>query len=246
MKALLPFLLLVLIHHFFLTPLVRKKLFLYIGLTFALLILFGVWCFSSASKPDGPLPPPPGRPSEMVLPPPPPDGRGPGPRGDRGPLRPEFMKLIMGVRLIGVDLGVFFCVESKRKERRMRELQAENQEMKAAISAQVASDPGLHFKADYHTISVDVRKIVCVESMSEYVKIFLVDTEDPIIVLYSLKRLVEQLPGDRFMRIHRSYIISLGHIAEASRTSVRLDNGRTLPVGEMYRPAFSEYLASCK
>ena len=246
MKALLPFLLLVLIHHFFLTPLVRKKLFLYIGLTLALLILFGVWCFSSASKPDGPPPPPPGRPSEMVSPPPPPDGREPGPWGDRGPLRPEFMKLIMGVLLIGVDLGVFFFVESKRKEHRMRELQAENQEMKAALSAQVASDPILHFKADYRTISVDVRKIVCVESMSEYVKIFLVDTEDPIIVLYSLKRLVEQLPGDRFMRIHRSYIISLGHIAEASRTSVRLDNGRTLPVGEMYRPAFSEYLASCK
>ena len=47
------------------------------------------------------------------------------------------------------------------------------------------------------------------------------------------------------MRIHRSYIVALGHIAEASRTSVRLDNGKTLPVGESYRPAFAEYLASC-
>ena len=39
-------------------------------------------------------------------------------------------------------------------------------------------------------------------------------------------------------------IISLEHIAEASRTSVRLDNGKTLPVGELYRPAFAEYLAT--
>ena len=117
-------------------------------------------------------------------------------------------------------------------------------EMQAALQAREA-DPILHFKADYRTISIDVRKIVYVESMSEYVKIFLVDAEEPVIVLYSLKRLVEQLPKDRFMRIHRSYIISLDHVAEASRTSVRLDNGRSLPVGELYRPAFSEYLASC-
>ncbi len=36
------------------------------------------------------------------------------------------MKLIMGVLLLGVDLGAFFYVESSRKERRMKELQAEN------------------------------------------------------------------------------------------------------------------------
>ena len=117
-------------------------------------------------------------------------------------------------------------------------------EMQAALEAREA-DPILHFKADYRTISIDVRKIIYVESMSEYVKVFLVDSEAPVVILYSLKNLIEQLPADRFMRIHRSYIIALGHIAEASRTSVRLDNGKTLPVGELYRPAFSAYLASC-
>ena len=117
-------------------------------------------------------------------------------------------------------------------------------EMQAALEAR-EMDPVLHFKADYRTLSIDVRKILYVESMSEYVKIFLVDAEAPVVVLYSLKNLIEQLPADRFMRIHRSYIIALGHIAEASRTSVRLDNGKTLPVGELYRPAFGAYLASC-
>ena len=116
--------------------------------------------------------------------------------------------------------------------------------MQAALEAREAA-PILHFKADYRTISIDVRKIVYVESMSEYVKIYLEDAEEPVVVLYSLKNLIEQLPADRFMRIHRSYIIALGHIAEASRTSVRLDNGKTLPVGELYRPEFGAYLASC-
>ena len=118
-------------------------------------------------------------------------------------------------------------------------------EMQAALSAQTA-DSILHFKADYRTVNVEVRKIVYVEGWSEYIKIHLADTEAPVIVLYSLKHLIEQLPDGQFMRIHRSYIIALGHIAEASRTSVRLDNGTTLPVGEIYRPAFVEYLRKCR
>ena len=120
----------------------------------------------------------------------------------------------------------------------------EHFEMKAALVAQ-EEDPILRFKADYRTINIDARKIIYVESMSEYVKLFLDDAEVPVIVLYSMKRLVEELPSGHFMRIHRSYIVSLRHISEASRTSVKLDNGVTLPVGEIFRPAFAEYLESC-
>lgn len=119
----------------------------------------------------------------------------------------------------------------------------EQLEMKAALAGKEA-DAILHVKADYRTVSIDTRKIVYVESWSEYIKIHLVDEEAPVIALYSLKNLIEQLPKERFMRIHRSYIIALGFVAEASRTRVRLRNGVTLPVGEQYRPAFGAYLAS--
>jgi two-component system LytT family response regulator len=121
----------------------------------------------------------------------------------------------------------------------------EHLRMKEALSAR-ETGPVLHFKADYKTISIDAGKIVYVEGMSEYIRIFLSDQQSPVIVLYSLKHLMKLLPANRFMRIHRSYIIALSHIAEASRTSVRLDNGKTLPVGELYRPAFAGYLSSCQ
>jgi DNA-binding LytR/AlgR family response regulator len=119
----------------------------------------------------------------------------------------------------------------------------EQLEMKAALAGKEV-DAILHVKADYRTVSVDTRKIVYIESWSEYIKIHLVDEEAPVIALYSLKNLIDQLPKGRFMRIHRSYIIALGFVAEASRTRVRLRNGVTLPVGEQYRPAFGAYLAS--
>ena len=119
----------------------------------------------------------------------------------------------------------------------------EQLEMKAALAGKEA-DAILHVKADYRTVSVDTRKIVYIESWSEYIKIHLVDEEAPVIALYSLKNLIDQLPKGRFMRIHHSYIIALGFVAEASRTRVRLRNGVTLPVGEQYRPAFGKYLDS--
>lgn len=113
MKTLFPFILLVLIHHFFLAPLIRKKLPLYVGLTVALFVLFGVWCFSPISRPAG-APPFPREPEFFDKPRP------------RGLMSPETSRLIMGILLVGVDLGVFFYIESRRKERRMKELEAEN------------------------------------------------------------------------------------------------------------------------
>ena len=119
----------------------------------------------------------------------------------------------------------------------------EHLEMKMAL-ATAKEDTVLHFKADYRTVSIDISKIIYVECMSEYIKIYLDDSEMPVIVHYSLRHLMEQLPQERFMRIHRSYIISLDRIADASHTNVRLDNGKSLPVGEVFRPAFSSHLAS--
>lgn len=148
---------------------------------------------------------------------------------------------VEGFRVNAVDylLKPFSFKEFETSCRKLRE----QLEMKAAFEGKEA-DAILHVKADYRTVSVDTRKIVYIESWSEYIKIHLVDEEAPVIALYSLKNLIDQLPKGRFMRIHRSYIIALGFVAEASRTRVRLRNGVTLPVGEQYRPAFGAYLAS--
>ena len=93
----------------------------------------------------------------------------------------------------------------------------------------------LTFKVDYKTVRVEPARIRYVEGMSEYLKIWLRDEPAPLVVLYRLKRLAEQLPQDRFYRIHRSFLVNLSDIREYSRTSVTLDGGPTLPVGDLYR-----------
>ena len=101
----------------------------------------------------------------------------------------------------------------------------------------------LTFKVDYKTVRVEPARIRYVESMSEYLKIWLRDEPAPLMVLYSLKRLAEELPQDRFLRIHRSYLVNLSVIREYTRTSVTLDDGPTLPVGDLYRPALAAVLS---
>ena len=101
----------------------------------------------------------------------------------------------------------------------------------------------LTFKVDYKTVRVEPARIRYVESMSEYLKIWLRDEPAPLVVLYSLKRLAEQLPEDRFLRIHRSYLVNLSEIREYNRTTVTLEGGPTLPVGDLYRPALAAVLS---
>ncbi|MBQ9309443.1 MAG: response regulator transcription factor [Bacteroidales bacterium] len=111
-------------------------------------------------------------------------------------------------------------------------------ELMRAAETLAHQDDSISFKTDYKTVRVPVSDICYIESMSEYVKIFLYSQDTPLVVLYSLKRLAEQLPANQFARIHRSYIVALWQVREISRNSVTLNNGLTLPIGEIYREDF--------
>ena len=185
MKTLLPFLLLVLIHHFLLAPLIRKKFPLYIGLTVALLVLFGAWALRSGNPPQGP-PPEPWQ-SEMA-PPPPPDAGNPGPEPERGnrPLKPEWMKVVIGILLVGVDLGVFFFVESRRRERRMKELEAENTRQRLeSLRYQINPHFLMNTLNNIHSlVDIDPGKAKeSIEEFSKMMRILLYEGESPTIPL---------------------------------------------------------------
>lgn len=185
MKALLPFLILVLIHHFLLAPLIRRKLPLYVGLTAALLVLYGVWCFSPASRPSW-APPFPGETEMMPPPPPDADGRGPGNPGRRGPMGPEVSRLIIGILLIGADLGVYSYIDSRRKERRMKELEAENTKQQLeALRYQINPHFLMNTLNNIHAL-VDIdpeRAKDSIEEFSKMMRILLYEGDAPTIPL---------------------------------------------------------------
>ena len=103
-------------------------------------------------------------------------------------------------------------------------------------------DEALFLKTDYKVVRVNISDIKYVEGMSEYLKIYLNDRK-PWVVLLSMKKLEERLPH-YFMRIHRSYIVNLKYIQEVNKNRVILDADTYLPIGDLYRTAFNEYIDS--
>lgn len=141
------------------------------------------------------------------------------------------------VNAAGYLLKPFSFEEFSRTAER---LQKRLEEQKAARAAARATDH-IFFKTDYKNVRVDFKDIVWIESMSEYIKIHL-EGQAPLIILYSLRKLEEQLPSDRFCRVHRSYIVSLPHVREAGSNSLTLTDGKTVPVSDSYRQSLREAL----
>ena len=116
-------------------------------------------------------------------------------------------------------------------------------------SAQPAVEQGeevcrdcLYVKSDYRMLRVPISSIKYIESMSEYVRIFVDDNPKPIVSLLSMKKIEECLPAGDFMRVHRSYLINLNKVKEVSKMRLVYDGGVYVPIGEMYKDAFFEYI----
>ena len=128
-------------------------------------------------------------------------------------------------------------------QRAANKVKARYDQQNTAVIAQDEEDT-LFLKTDYKVIRIDVKDIRYVQSMSEYLKIFLEGRAKPVIVLLSMKKMEERLPENQFMRIHRGYIINLKKIQEVNKNRVIMDEETYLPIGDNYKEAFNSYLES--
>ena len=103
------------------------------------------------------------------------------------------------------------------------------------------NDDTIFLKTDYRIVKVAISDIRYVEAMSEYLKVWMEGDTKPIITLLSMKKMEERLPQN-FMRIHRSYIINLTKIQEVNKNRVIMDRDTYLPIGDMYKETFQNYL----
>lgn len=99
----------------------------------------------------------------------------------------------------------------------------------------------LFIKSEYRVIRINFKDIKYIESNREYVKIFL-DGSEPITTLMSIKKLEETLPGNMFMRVHRSFIVNLDKITVVERNRIIFDNKVYIPISENYGEKFQEYM----
>lgn len=118
----------------------------------------------------------------------------------------------------------------------------------ARVAARLSSTAQIAAAADYLTVRSDYRQvripvadILYIEGLKDYVKIFVTDRDRPVLTQMSMKAAEAQLPADRFMRVHRSYIVALRHIEAFDRTSLTVE-ATTIPVGDTFRARFLEVM----
>jgi DNA-binding LytR/AlgR family response regulator len=105
-----------------------------------------------------------------------------------------------------------------------------------AAGAATSSADFFFVNVDYSLIKVMFADIIWIEGSGDYVKIHLRSAPRPLMVRASPRTLEGELPKDRFIRIHKSYILSVDSITAVRKNSVFIGE-LELPVGETYRAA---------
>ncbi|MBN2610594.1 MAG: response regulator transcription factor [Bacteroidales bacterium] len=113
--------------------------------------------------------------------------------------------------------------------------------MKQSLLAAVKSTPAddnadfMMVKVEYSMIRLDLSKVLYIEGLKDYVKIY--SGGRPLLTKTTMKNLEEKLPLGKFIRVHKSFIISLSKIDSIENNRIRIGE-KYIPVGNQYRQVF--------
>ncbi len=98
-------------------------------------------------------------------------------------------------------------------------------------------------KVDYSTVKININDILYIEGLKDYVKIYC--GSRPILTKSTMKNIEEKLSGRNFLRVHKSYIVSISRIDSIDNQRILIGEKR-IPVGEQYKDEFNRALNNYK
>ncbi|MEI6680269.1 MAG: LytTR family DNA-binding domain-containing protein [Mariniphaga sp.] len=99
----------------------------------------------------------------------------------------------------------------------------------------------LFLKSEYKIRRINFDDILYIEGLKDYIKVYIKGDDKPVLSLNSIKSLVQKLPENKFMRVHRSFIVNLDRIDTIERS--RIIFGKIyIPVSDQYKDKFQEFL----
>ncbi|WP_339925170.1 response regulator transcription factor [uncultured Cyclobacterium sp.] len=100
-------------------------------------------------------------------------------------------------------------------------------------------------KVEHFTVKISLKDIAYLQGYKDYVKIYLIGNDKPILTLNSIKHYEMSLFSKGFIRIHKSYIVSVNQIEIISRNKVKLiDQDLHITIGGNYRDFFYELVVN--
>lgn len=105
----------------------------------------------------------------------------------------------------------------------------------------VQKTDSIFVKSDYKLIRVELEKILYVEGLKDYVKIYLEGQAQPVVSLMSMKSLEDLLPESDFIRVHRSFIVRKNKIRVVERNRIVFGK-EYIPISDSCKDKFQEFL----
>lgn len=99
----------------------------------------------------------------------------------------------------------------------------------------------LFIKSEYKLIKINLSEVLFLSGLRDYTQIYIKGKTSPLTTLQNLKEFETKLPDDYFIRVHRSYIVSLNYIDSISRNEIHIGHN-IIPVGNAYKQAFDELI----
>jgi DNA-binding LytR/AlgR family response regulator len=103
------------------------------------------------------------------------------------------------------------------------------------------ADEFIIVKSEHQLVNISCQEICFIEGLDDYVKIHLRNVERSVLSLITLKGILEKLPKDRFLRVHRSYIVPVHLIRSIHNRQVSL-GFIDIPIGDTYIKAVQAWL----
>ena len=91
-------------------------------------------------------------------------------------------------------------------------------------------------------MQIGLDDILYIEGLKDYVKIYLESDSHPVLSLISMKTVEDMLPSDRFIRVHRSFIVQPEKIKVIERNRIVFGK-EYIPISDNYKQRFFDFLA---
>lgn len=101
----------------------------------------------------------------------------------------------------------------------------------SSTDVSLQQEPHIFLKVNKKLIKINLNGILYIESLKDYIKV--ITTIGDYVVHKSLTAITEELPQSNFIRIHRSYTISINKVIALEGNTVEISN-RKIPIGRNY------------
>ncbi len=91
--------------------------------------------------------------------------------------------------------------------------------------------------SEHQVYKINYESILYIEGLKDYVKIYTLTHDKPILTRQNLKKIGAQLPESLFIRVHRSYIVALNKIEKVAKQKMII-NGADVPLGDLFKDHF--------